>query len=88
MYMLPPRMYIYTYIYIHIYAVLLYLLILSYIICDAPPFFEQLKENITEEEEGRKNKRKKQHYCTIVLLNIQNIPLVHYTAFEKKSLAA
>tara|TARA_A100001015_G_scaffold245348_1_gene281262 strand:- start:2090 stop:2242 length:153 start_codon:yes stop_codon:yes gene_type:complete len=49
---------------------------------DAPPFFEQLKENITEEEEGRKNKRKKQHYCTIVLLNIHNIPLVHYTAFE------
>ena len=42
MYMLPPRMYIYTYIYIYICAVLLYLLILSYIICDAPPFFEQL----------------------------------------------
>ena len=44
MYMLPPRMYIYTYIFIYICAVLLYLLILSYIICDAPPFFEQLKK--------------------------------------------
>ena len=50
MYMLPPRMYIYTYIFIYICAVLLYLLILSYIICDAPPFFEQLKENIRRKE--------------------------------------
>ena len=69
MYMLPPRMYIYTYIFIYICAVLLYLLILSYIICDhgCPSFFRTtIKENITEEEEGRKNKRKKQHYCTIV----------------------
>ena len=52
---------------------------------DAPPFFEQLKENITEEEEGRKNKRKKQHYCTIVLLNMHNIPLVTSALHKKKS---
>ena len=56
MYMLPPRMYIYTYIFIYICAVLLYLLIVSYIICDAPPFFEQGSKRKYHRRRGKKEK--------------------------------
>ena len=66
-------------------CIIIFTYIIIYYLCRPSFFRTTIKENITEEGEGRKNKRKKQHYCTIVLLNMQNIPLVHYT---KKSLAA